>query len=44
MKKTLALLLALLTVGASFVACGDKTPDATTSGETTTAATEPAVT
>lgn len=44
MKKTLALLLALLTVGASFVACGDKTPDTTTSGETTTAATEPAVT
>ena len=44
MKKTLALLLALLTVGASFVACGDKTPDAMTSGETTTAATEPAVT
>lgn len=44
MKKMLALLLALLTVGASFVACGDKTPDATTSGETTTAATEPAVT
>ena len=42
MKKMLALLLALLTVGASFVACGDK-PDATDSAETTVQ-TEPAVT
>lgn len=46
MKKTLALLLALLMVGASFVACGDKTPDGTTastadtSGTTAPASTE----
>ena len=45
MKKTLALLLALLTVGASFAACGGKTPDVTTTGtETTTASAAPVVT
>ena len=45
MKKTLALLLALLTVGASFAACGGNAPDVTTSGtETTTASAAPVVT
>ena len=45
MKKTLVLLLALLTVGASFAACGGKAPDVTTSGtETTTASAAPVVT
>ena len=44
MKKMLALLLALLTVGASFAACGDANPDATASSETTTEATAPAST
>ena len=44
MKKMLALLLALLTVGASFAACGDANPDATTSSEATTEATVPAST
>ena len=44
MKKTLALLLALLTVGSSLVACGGKPSDVTTSGDATAEPTEPVVT
>ena len=44
MKKTLALLLALLTVGSSLVACGGKPSDVTTSGDATAETTEPVVT
>ena len=44
MKKTLALLLALLTAGSSLVACGGKPSDVTTSGDATAETTEPVVT
>ena len=44
MKKTLALLLALLTLGSSLVACGGKTTNVTTSGDATAETTEPVVT
>ena len=44
MKKALALLLALLTVGSSLLACGEQKPENTTASDTTTATTEPVVT
>lgn len=44
MKKALALLLALLAVGSSLIACGEQKPDNTTAPATTAETTEPVVT
>mgnify|MGYP002536786236 CR=1 FL=1 len=44
MKKALALLLALLTVCSSLLACGEQQTENTTASDATTDATEPVVT